>query len=84
MFNPETANVIPGMNAIVINRARVGDTWIWLCERNCGYQRYVTWVSDVHCADKMDWGHYFGRFVNAYRDFQGRIKEQCELVSTYA
>lgn len=74
MFNPETANVQDN-GATIIDRRRVGDTWIWLCD-NGGVQPYVTWVSGHNSPDATEWGHYFGRFTKAYEDFCARISNQ--------
>jgi len=75
MFNPETANVQEN-GALIIDRRRIGDTWIWLCEQPGQVQPYVTWVSGHNSADLTEWGHYHGRFVKAYEDFCERIRKQ--------
>ena len=78
MFNPELANVLPN-GAVIIDRRKVGDTWLWLCEYS-GYQPYVTWVSGHNSAGHTEYGHYFSRFTNAYLDFIERIRQQWDIV----
>jgi len=79
MFNPETANVLPN-GAQIIDRRKVGDTWIWLCDFG-GVQPYVTWVSGHNSADHTEIGCYFGRFTKAYENFCERIRNQWEYVN---
>lgn len=79
MFNPEIANTLPN-GAVILDRCRVGDTWVWLAEYG-GYQPYVTWVSDIHCPDSTVWGRYHSQFVRAYADFKERIRQQWNIAS---
>jgi hypothetical protein len=80
MFNPELANTLKG--AVILDRRRIGDTWVWFCDKGYGVQPYVTWVSGHNSADHPEWGHYHSRFVSAYEDFCERIRNQWEYVQS--
>lgn len=73
MFNPETANVLPN-GASILDRRKVGNVWVWFCDRGFGYQPYVTWISREDTPGATFTGHYHSRFVKAYEDFSERIR----------
>jgi len=83
MFNPELANMLPG-GAVILDRKLVGNTWVWLCAMERGYQPYATWLSYIKHPGNATCGHYHGRFVNALKDFHERIREQWSLLEQYS
>ena len=60
--------------AMVLHRQQIGPVAVWLCERAWAYQPYVTWVSLAN-SDKVDNGHYFSRFGDAYMDYIERVNK---------
>jgi len=83
MFNPELANVLPN-GALILHRKRVGQTWVWFAIRKHAYQPYVTWVSSVSEPGSTVWGRYWSRYINGFRDFHERIREQWSLLEQYS
>jgi len=77
-FDPEHDDMLPN-GARIIDRRKVGERWVWLCEREGCYQPYVTWISHENTPYGTVCGNYFSRFTRAVTDFWERVTHEASF-----